>query len=216
MKFPEHLTYTDIERRANSLLTEFGRGAIPPAPIRVQRIAEDHLGLTLFIGDPSEIGQSNNVLGAIFFADNEVFINQKLIPLEGRFNFTLGHEVGHSHMHRDVVDPLTYLQPLLKRPAKAPGVLCRDGDSSSVETQANVFSACLLMPRLLLEDAAHQVAAEQGIWHNGSQFVYSKAEEPQYIGELANRFQVSREAMRLRLNDLMLAVQGLPRQPRFF
>lgn len=216
MQFPDRLSYADIERQARNLLLAYGQGSLPSTPISVERLAEEYLGLRLYIGDPADIGQPPNVLGAIFFEDNEVFMNEKLLPLEGRFNFTLGHEIGHDRMHRNVVNPLTYLGPFLKQPVRKQGVLCRDGDYSIVEVQANIFSACLLMPRDLVDDAVHLEAAEQGIWHDGRQFVYSQSEEPRFIGNLSARFHVSREAMQKRLKDLQLAVPGLPRQPRFF
>lgn len=206
----------EIERSALELLLDFGHGVLPPAPIPVQKIVEEHLGLTLLIADPADVGLPRNVLGAIFFEDNEVFVNATLQSREGRFNFTLAHEAGHDRLHRDVVDPMVFIRPLMKRLRAQRGILCRDDDRSLVEVQANAYASALLMPRPLVVEAVHEVAAENGIWWDGARYVYSTAEELVFIGALASRFQVSREAMRNRLSQLDVAIRGLPRQARFF
>lgn len=216
MKFPDRLTYEEIEDRALQLLLDFGKGQLPPAPIPVQYIAESHLRLILVITDPSEYGFSKDVLGAIFFNDNEVFINEALVTTKGRINFTVAHEIGHDRMHREVVDPLEYLKPLLKLPSKSPGILCRDGDRSIIEVQANIYAACLLMPRPLVIDAVDQVARHQGIHHDGVRYLYTRSEKVKFIGALAEVFEVSREAMQYRLEQLNLAVEGTPNQMRLF
>lgn len=215
MRAPNRLSYEEIERKATDLLFEFGKGNLPGPLIPVQTIVEEYLGLSLFIGSPADIGQTDDVLGAIFFEDNEVFLNEKLLHMEGRFNFTLAHETGHDQMHRGVVDPVDYLRPLFGHPRRFPGVICRDGDRSILEWQADVYASCLLMPRTLLHNAVTEVAKEQEIWHDGRRFVYSPTEGAGFIGTLAQRFQVSRQAMRYRLDKVDLTREGEPRQIRF-
>lgn len=196
-----------------TLLREFSEGHLAPEPVPVQQLVEKYLGLSLLIASPADLGLQDDVLGAIFFEDNEVFVNANLN--EGRFNFTLAHEVGHHQLHRGVVDPLTFVGTILKK-KEQPGVLCRARDRSRIEVQADIYASCLLMPKPLVSTAARDVAARHCIWHDGSQYIYSRGEEVAFLGDIARRFRVSREAMKYRLERLGLAALGLPHQSRLF
>lgn len=220
MRFPDKLSYADIEERTLSLLLEFGGGTIPSIPIPIQQIMENYLNLELLFGDPVEYGLSSDVLGAIYFDERIVLVNKYLSEddsLEGRLNFTLGHETGHAQLHHGVVDPMAYIRPrLLSQRSIGRYILCRLGDHGPVEKQADIYSACILMPRLHVQETVKQVAAEQGTWLEADRYIYSASDEKRFVGALADRFRVSRSAMKRRLRELDLAVEGSPGQLRWF
>ena len=109
------LSENDIERAAASLLVDFGDlrngGSIKP-PVPVEKVLEKHLKLTLDFDDLHErlgiprSGEEPDVLGALWAESGEVFIDESLDPdeypeREGRYRFTLAHEIGHWCLHKD-------------------------------------------------------------------------------------------------------------------
>ena len=109
------LSQKQIEQEATSLLVEFGGlrngGRIEP-PVPVEKILEKHLRLTLDFDDLHErlriprSGEEPDVLGALWVESGEVFIDESLDPdehpeQEGRYRFTLAHEIGHWCLHKD-------------------------------------------------------------------------------------------------------------------
>ena len=121
-----------IERRALELLESyFGElGQTMCAPIPVDDILELHLGLTLDFDDLYEILGLVDVLGATWIGERKVFIDQTLDPhehptMEGRYNFTVGHEAGHWVLHRVQLSPAD-LQPVMFRHNEIANlVICR-------------------------------------------------------------------------------------------
>ena len=70
--------------------------------------------------------------------------------MEGRYQFTIAHEVGHWRLHRGLMgkDIGETDQPEIDGP---PSVICRSSEAKlRVELQADIFASCLLMPRLLV------------------------------------------------------------------
>jgi Zn-dependent peptidase ImmA (M78 family) len=102
-----------------------------------------------------------------------------------RQRFTIAHECGHLHLHADQGDRLWVDKAYFT-------IFYRDSSSSSgdklAEIQANQFAAGLLMPEMLLKEQLTQELSDVDIFR------------------LALRFQVSEQAMTLRLVSLgMLA-----------
>ncbi|MGH3848273.1 MAG: ImmA/IrrE family metallo-endopeptidase [Pseudonocardiaceae bacterium] len=90
--------------------------------------------------DPTTI-----VLGQLIPAERTVVINErhraKLEAKGGRLlRYTLGHEIGHWHLHADDIRSGTISLFDGRR------VWCRDGSTDPVERQAEMFAAALLMP----------------------------------------------------------------------
>ena len=86
-----------------------------------------------------------DVLGATWLDDALVVIDSSLEGNEGRYCFTLGHEVGHWQLHRPLreMDKVTF--PLFSREpgAKATAaIVCRDGQRDSAEIQADKLRRC--------------------------------------------------------------------------
>jgi hypothetical protein len=104
-----------------------------------------------------------DVLGATWLDDALVVIDSSLEGNEGRYSFTLGHELGHWQLHRPLreMDKVTF--PLFSREpgAKAgPAIVCRDGQRDSAEIQADKFAALLLMPASDVRAAVKLVTGE--------------------------------------------------------
>jgi IrrE N-terminal-like domain len=152
------LSQQEIERSALTLLAAFGKvrdGKIAP-PVPVEDILEKHLKLTLDFDDlHGKLGISMNdeepeVLGALWVDSREVFIDQSLDPdehpeREGRYRFTVAHEIGHYCLHKDY---LTSGQGTdVFGHGRSPTVICRATRAKErIERQADNFASCLLMP----------------------------------------------------------------------
>jgi Zn-dependent peptidase ImmA (M78 family) len=227
------LSLEQLEDRAQSLLKEYAETADTPVTgaIPVEEIAMYHLALRLESADLHDTlripmrGDSPDILGAIFFDQNAILIDQSLDPEThpsqlGRYRFSIGHEIGHWVLHRSVV---------LKNQTRhgRPAIVCRqsEGTRPLIEWQAENFSSFLLLPRHRVRDA----------WGCNPPFVFDVHEHgssnlrrawlrqdadpmtarsmflvecdgmfDQLAGPLAQQFQVSRQAMRIRLEGMGL------------
>jgi hypothetical protein len=159
-----YLSENEIENQAALLLAKFNvpRGLGLVAPIPVEDILERQLKLTLDFDDlhgklgvPMS-GTEPEVLGALWVESREVFIDQSLDPVaspekEGRYRFTLGHEIGHWQLHREHLLSDLQTPDFFEQVTRVPTVICRASQARRrVEWQADKFASCLLMPRSLL------------------------------------------------------------------
>jgi hypothetical protein len=158
-----YLSASEIEKEAALLLAEFniGRGRSLVAPVPVEEVLEAHLKLTLDFDDLHTrlgipmTGAEPEVFGALWVNSREVFVDQSLDPaenpnIEGRYRFTVSHEIGHWRLHRDHLASADHLD-LFKESAKPGVVICRSSQAKKrVEWQADYFASCLLMPRALI------------------------------------------------------------------
>ena len=107
---------------------------------------------------------NRDVLGALWVDSREVFVDQSLDPedrpwLEGRYRYTLGHEVGHWQLHCDQLGVSTGQGSLFSREPEST-IICRKSQAKErIEWQADYFASTLLMPRTLV------MAAWQQGWH---------------------------------------------------
>lgn len=155
-----------IERDAEALLADYARerGVRIEAPIPIEDIFEKHLKIGVEFDDThrlfgvprSGIGFDPDILGAIFFDQKRIVIDESLDPetnpaKEGRYRFTLAHEGGgHWRLHRHLFgkDPA---QTSLLEPNAAPSVVCRTSQAKErIEFQADLYASCVLMPRKLV------------------------------------------------------------------
>jgi Zn-dependent peptidase ImmA (M78 family) len=245
-----YLYEEEIERDAAALLAEYerARGITVRPPIPIEDIVEKHLRLGLEFDDMhkrlgvprSGRGLDPDILGAIFFDERRIVIDQSLDPeespaREGRYRFTLAHEGGgHWRLHRHLFGKDPVQVSLFNEPT-APSVVCRSSQSKeSIEWQADFYASCLLMPRKFV------IAVWEEIFPDCKQRVlqpfapqahpYIEVERLQtehgildnpgaddYVLEafaqpLAERFLVSPIAMRIRLEKLGLLLREVPRQ----
>ena len=104
-----------IERDAVALLAEYAqaRGVTVKPPIPIEDIVEKHLKLRIefddthkLFGVPRGSDQDADILGAIFFDEARIVIDESLDPeenpaKEGRYFYTVAHEGGgHWRLHR--------------------------------------------------------------------------------------------------------------------
>ena len=218
-----------IEGHAQLLLDEWAENhlAVTEPPVPIEDILEIHLGLTFVLADlRTELGHPD-VLGGIWFGDRVIKVDQSLDPsirpwLLGRYRFTISHEVGHSRLHRQhlMADPSA--RSLFEANCE-PAFVQRSGANPPEEIQANAFAACVLMPRQLVYDAWSQwrgsdmpVAVSDlpvGDYHADRKANEDMAMD-RFCKPLAERFEVSAQAMRYRLQKLELLVKEV--QPRLF
>ena len=155
IEFPE-ISLDDIEARAQQLIGDYENyiGRSVAAPIPVESIAEHYLGYQIDITDEG-LFQDPRYLGGIVFDENVIRVNASVESHEGRYNFTIAHEIGHHVLHRD--------RYLAERDAEHPGIMCREVSAKPlVEQQADQFASALLMPAELMAPAIERVAIPDG------------------------------------------------------
>jgi Zn-dependent peptidase ImmA (M78 family) len=140
----------------------------------------------------------------------------------GRFNFTLAHEIGHWRLHREHLRNDPNEVSLFQANGK-PAFVCRSSQKPPEETQADQFASCLLMPRKLLraawaewrgsDDPVAICDLEIGDYHRDREANENMAME-RFCKPLAERFHVSAQAMRIRLQALELLVKEI--EPKLF
>jgi len=221
-----------IEGEAALVLAEYGRehGVVTAPPVPVDEIVELHLKLTLEIMDLRQIFGFGDVHGAIWFKARRVGIDQSLDPARhplkrGRYHFTLAHEAGHWRLHRQLYLRRLDQPSLFSDPEALPDYVCRSSEKKKpVEAQADRFAANLLMPRELVKHAWLE-------WHGSVDAIVLddlNSERPQILAAeaarrggfrsgagdsddmvleycsrpLADLFQVSAQAMRIRLEEM--------------
>ncbi len=142
-----YLHEEQIERDAAALLTEYAqaRGIIIEQPIPIEDIVEKHLKLGIDFNDMhqllrvrrSGLGFDPDILGAMFFDDRRIVIDESLDPeenpaKEGRYRFTLAHEGGgHWRLHRHLFAKDSAQIPLFNEPT-SPSIVCRSSDTNFI------------------------------------------------------------------------------------
>jgi Zn-dependent peptidase ImmA (M78 family) len=142
------LSDTDIEQVANDLLSDYENNSqwTPQCPIPVERIAEKHLGYHIEITD-DDIYKDTEILGGIIFADKIIQVNGSIEHHDGRYSFTIAHELGHHCLHKELFQKLG-IEP------DAHTNMCREtGEKPLAEQQADTFAAYLLMPTKFVKKA---------------------------------------------------------------
>jgi len=84
-------------------------------------------------------------LGGISFEEKVIYVNTSVEEHEGRYMFTVAHEIGHHVLHRELYD-----QHIQDRSQ----ILCREEKQKPlIERQADRFAAALLMPRGMIQES---------------------------------------------------------------
>jgi len=222
----KYLPKQHIEWNAQKLLAEYGDryGDVVVPPIPVEEILERHLKLTLEIDDLEARLGHPDILGALWAPDKLVAIDESIEPTEhpnkeGRFRYTVGHEIGHWVQHRHYFLENPDQGSLFPKTASKATVICRTSQSKDpIERQADYFSAYLLMPKEMVYAAWEK--------HRGSltPYIFNQVArenlramgfvEPDDLlasmaiefvaGEIAPIFRVSAKAMQIRLEELKL------------
>ena len=251
-KFVPYLSEEQIERDAAALLAEYARarGVVIAPPIPIEDIVEKHLKLGIEFDDihrlfnvpRSGLGRDPDILGAMFFEEARIVIDESLDPeeypvKEGRYRFTLAHEGGgHWRLHRQLFAKDPAQAALFGGPSE-PSVVCRSSQAKErVEWQADCYSSCLLMPKNLVIEAWRErfgntnarIAKRKNrlMWpvdsnHEAAEIFrsFDRQRNDEVMNEFARpfaeKFHVSMVAMRIRLERLGLLHGEVPRQRSF-
>ena len=126
------LSEQQIERDAQALLAAYFHELGKPVqiPVPAEDILELHLGLSLDFDDLQSVLGILDVLGALWVDTREVFIDQSLVPtehpnMEGRYHFSVGHEIGHWRLHRQYLTNAGGQDAMFTDSDPQPTVVCR-------------------------------------------------------------------------------------------
>jgi Zn-dependent peptidase ImmA (M78 family) len=241
-----YLSEHEIEKDADLLLAEYEETTAQPItlPVPVADITTYHLALRLEFADMHQtldipmLRDEPDILGAIWVRDEVILIDRSLDPehnpsMQGRYRFSVAHEIGHWRLHRSYV-ATDANQASLFDGVPEPTVICRSSQAKEpIERQADLFASCLLMPRrrvhqewqeclgrtcpLLLSDLrpnGRVIMRARAMIHEQrrSEGAVDDALFEELAKPLARRFGVSATAMRIRLETLGLLIRQLPRQ----
>lgn len=203
----------EIEKEANNLLKSYEKNfnQVLNEEVPLEKMAEFHLDLFFDYDKPKNLNLKKNTLGAIF-PDGKIFINESLVnksSSEGRFRFTLAHEIGHWILHQDILNGNSTkdrISSLFRKGnvisnKEGRTILCRKGDTSGAEWQANKFAAYLLMPSYLVIPLFDELRKKH---ENTKGSLQSKI-----TFEIANIFNTSIEATKIHLKQLNLNARQL-------
>lgn len=226
-----------IERAADLLLAEYAETVEPVSepPVPVEELVGTVLQMRHRFLDMKALFPFADVHGAIWFEDALIGVDALLNPdsfprRRGRYHFTLAHEIGHWRLHRQYFIKNPGERLLFDDGSTRPDVVCRSSERKKpVEWQADAFAAYLLMPRRLVFDAWVAFRGDERsvetrelyTTRSGVPILYrgkpatsdeerDNALKEDFCQPLAERFEVSREAMRIRLECLELIVKERP------
>jgi hypothetical protein len=221
----------EFEDEAIQLLAEYGNkhGLVTAPPIPIDEIVELYLELNLeFLDMQAEFGV-DDIHGALWVNDRRVGVDIGLDPAEnpsrlGRYHFTLAHETGHWRLHRQLFFRNANQLSLMPEDKPRPEYICRSSDKTPIEYQADQFAACLLMPKemvkrewfawrgtmdpIYLDDLVSDpdvMLVREQVGRSG--YLSQDKSQDNLLFEIAckpfaERFSVSAEAMRIRLETL--------------
>lgn len=174
-----------IQNIVETLLSKLDKFALP---INVRAIAENE---NIVINEDGAMG---DISGLIYRDGTTVTIGVNKKDSPRRKRFTIAHELGHYFLHSE--------SPLFID--KVFAVRLRDHVSSEAvsieEIEANAFAAELLMPTSVILD---------DIKNSTNIFDYEKDGLSKLIKELANKYEVSDQAMNIRLINLGIIQGGI-------
>ncbi|MDA9858729.1 ImmA/IrrE family metallo-endopeptidase [Rubripirellula sp.] len=226
------LSRVRIASAADDLLDDYAAMLEQPveAPVDIEDIVVNKLGLSWGFS-PLQRDYGEGVHGTIWLSRREIWIDESLDPKQcpemiWRMFFTLAHEVGHWVLHRHFfIDENG--RPLVFGDEERPDMVCRSTSRRPlIERQADEFAGCLLMPqRLLLPAWEEHTGAQVPLTEDEVRarvgrldptrfsFVDGAMNEPPdrqrvyreaFCDSLAEKFEVSPEAMRIELETLGL------------
>jgi len=221
----------DLEELAIKILTEYNIDLINnAAPVPIESIIEQYYNLEL---DYQYLSSDGSVLGLIAFEtghlqvynpDSNKFysigVNSGTIIIDsalaennnnyGRYRFTCGHEFGHWELHKALFfsenkmlfQNQSYVKCLNRDVEKS---INRQNKTSKdwIEWQADYFSSALLMPYPTIREFYSE--CKKDTLKNTANEPYSEYTlNNRIIKKMSDYFEVSKEAMRIRLVNLNL------------
>lgn len=162
-----------IESREKEVLAQY----MADYPVKLGALAKE-LGVRIRV---SSLG--TGVSGQISREDDGYTIKVNRNEARERQRFTIGHELAHYLLHRDVIDS--------SPDGITDNVLYRSGAPERIEYEANRLAAEIVMPMTLVEKELQERFG--GVVTEAS------------IEALAKRFEVSKAAMEIRLSNFVSA-----------
>lgn len=237
------LTPQAFEDEAALILAEYGNAhnQVTDPPVPIDDMIEEHFKLVLEVRDLRAEYPEGDVLGAIYFNDKKIVVDSGLVPedfpaMRGRYRFTVAHELSHWRLHRHLYLHRAHEPQLLPSGQPKPDHVLRDGQLDPKEYQANRLASCLLMPREMVKRVWHQaqgsmdpiylddlrtrqqqiLTAEvmrRGVFKSGDAAIDNMLLE-HVARPLAQMFEVSPDAMRIRLETMQLLLRK--KEPSLF
>lgn len=191
----KRITTEDIELAAETLLEQYRiTSKRSKFPILAENIAEQFLGYTIDITNQG-LFTNPKLLGGISFETDTIFVNASIEDHEGRYNFTVAHEIGHHILHKKIFYNIV---------DSTERILCREASTKPlVEQQADRFAAALLMPRKeMIEALAIQKPST----------IYEALKVAKETQDTLKMKNVSMSAIINRMKDLELISNSIPYQ----
>lgn len=208
-----------LEKEAERFLMQYCREALEqPQAVPIRQIAEEKMGINLIVD--KALSDDLSIFGETVFVDSDVdaltdgepeqlhckagtiLLDPDVLMMRnmGSYNFTLAHEVYHWYAHRAYM--LLRITNAGQESAVQQCHVYNNGSSRTpaalAEIQANAVAARILMPRRAVVKQYKELQKK-----------YATAEE-MIIADLAIFFEVSKQAMRIRLEELDIMVNTAP------
>ena len=217
------LSRTQIDDEAKKFLIKYRPNALKEATkLDLENLIENDLGLNI---DYQNLDENHQILGATVFKDgymnvynngekelkkfnkNTMVFDIKLsedYKQEGRFLFTLAHEIGHWILHRKhffIDEQQQNIFDLLEDENRDNFIICVKRNESAmlyvrkktpeewIEWQADNFASSLLMPKDIFKTTYEHLKEEN-------------MNKEQILKELSNIFGASKKACEIRINIL--------------
>jgi Zn-dependent peptidase ImmA (M78 family) len=166
--------FNAARRKASEILRE---AKVRRAPIDLNKIAQ-FVGATIYY-EPLD----NEISGMVTRTRNRsALIGVNSLHARTRQRFSIAHEIGHLVLHQDEMLHIdSKYQIALRSPQSSMG-------TDAKEVEANQFAAELLMPKNLIENDVSELMGDLEI--------------EDAVSELAEKYQVSEQAMTIRLSTL--------------
>lgn len=195
------LSHNEIKNKANDLYQSCTIASNDVAgEVLVQYFSDIRINFSNF---------AQGVLGTLSFADKIITLSNDLVSDVHRRNFTLAHEIGHLYLHKPVLE--RYNSPLLEYEE---GFVANLSDEiiKRMEIQANLFASYLLIPQLPFVNEVARLFKKHSIT-KGYLFLdhqpCNKHNANIILGALSNKFNVSKEAIKIRLlNEELLIIDN--------
>ena len=194
----EDILFEAIEEQAEALLISYQQFAgSKDFPVPIESIAEHFLGYDLEITNEG-LFANPEFLGGISFEEKVIYVNTSVEDHEGRYMFTVAHEIGHHVLHRELYDE--HIQDRSQ-------ILCREQKQKPlIERQADRFAAALLMPRDIIQESKVLMINSRPKTLSGAMNVAKGLQDE------CGFTNVSLSALVNRLRDLNLIADSIPYQ----
>ena len=199
------LTHEQIKDKANEL---YQSCMISSNDVAGEVLAQQYSDIRINFADFPQ-----GVLGALSFTDKIITLSNDLVYDVHRRNFTLAHELGHLYLHKPLLEKcnsalLDYEERFV---ANLPDEIIK-----RMEMQANLFASYLLIPQVPFVNEVARLFKEHSITTGRLYLDHqpcNKHDVYTILGSLSIKFNVSKEAVKMRLlNEGLLIIDD--RQPQ--